>query len=363
MKKHYLMTPGPTPVPDAVSEAMAQPIIHHRTPQYRDIVKVVNEKLKKIFKTGQNVLTFTSSGTGAMEASVVNTLSKGDTAVVVRGGKFGERFAEICEAYGVTAVPIDIPWGTRPEPSQVADALKEHPETKAVFMQLCETSTATVYDVASIGDLVKESSAILVVDAISGLGADEFCMDRWHVDITVGGSQKSLMIPPGLSFCAMSEKGRKAVDTSTLPKYYYDFKKYEKLVEKSDSPFTPAITLVIGLEKALGLIDTEGVDTFIKRHKSDAAFVRKTARDLGLTLFSQFPSDAVTAVNVPKGVDGNKLVSTLKAKGVTFAGGQAEVKGKIFRIAHMGGITRPDLEESLTVLRETLKEMEGADGR
>ncbi len=356
MKKHYLLTPGPTPVPEEVVKTMAQPIIHHRTPEYRDIVKTVNENLKKIFKTENNVLTFTSSGTGAMEASVVNALSKGDTAIVVRGGKFGERFAEICVSYGVNVVPLDIEWGTELKPSLIEKALKENPNTRAVFTQLCETSTATVYDVRRIASVVEKTGAILIVDAISGLGADGFNMDEWGVDIAVGGSQKALMLPPGLSFCAVSKKAWSMIKQSSLPKYYHDFNKYEQLVDKGDSPWTPAITLVIGLEKALSMIMKEGVDKFVEGHAGDAEFVRKHIKDLGLELFSKSPSDAVTAVKVPEGVDAAKLISSLKSKGVMFAGGQARLKGKIFRIAHMGGITRRDLEFALDKLKETLGE-------
>jgi serine---pyruvate transaminase len=356
MEKKYLLTPGPTPIPKEIIDAMAKPIIHHRTPQYTDIVKGVNENLREIFKTKNNVLTFTSSGTGAMEASVINTLSKNDTAIVVRGGKFGERFTEICNAYGVNTIDIDIEWGTSPDPSVIADTLKGNPNVKAVFMQLCETSTATVYDVKAIGNIVKETNAILVVDAISGLGADDFNMDEWNVDVAIGGSQKAFMIPPGLSFCSVSEKAWRLVKASDLPKYYFDLNKYNKLIEKSDSPWTPAITLTIGLEKALSMIKEEGVDNFIKRHKSDAKFVQDSAKNLGLQLFSKSPSYAVTAINIPSGVDVSKLIKALKAKGITFAGGQGNLKGKIIRIAHMGGVTKEDLEHAIEELKKTLKE-------
>jgi len=300
------------------------------------------------------VLTFTASGTGAMEASVANALSAGDTAIVVRGGKFGERFGEICRAYGVKVTPIDIKWGTAPEPSAVEKALRENPGAKAVFMQLCETSTATVYDVKSIAGIVSKGDAILVVDAISGLGADEFNADLWGVDIAIGGSQKAFMIPPGLSFCTASKKAWNLIKKSTLPKYYLDFERYERLAGKNDTPWTPAITLMIGLGKALSMITEEGVENFIKRHESDAEFVRGSVRDMGLSLFSKFPSNAVTAVNVPEGIDGAKLIGSLKSKSVTFAGGQAEQKGKIFRIAHMGGITRKDLEFALEALKKVI---------
>jgi len=357
MKKQYLLTPGPAPIPEKIMKAMAKPIIHHRTPQYKDIVKIVNQNLKKIFKTKNNVLTLTASGTGAMEASVTNALSPNDTAIVVRGGKFGERFAEICSAFGVKVVPIDIEWGAAPDPDMVKKALKENPGAKAVFIQLCETSTATVYGVKDIGDIVKKTGAILVVDAISGLGADEFKMDEWNVDIALGGSQKAFMLPPGLSFAAQSEKARAMTKGSKLPKFYYGLDKYEKLVEKGDSPWTPAITLVIGLAEALSMIAEEGgSDNFIARHARDAEFTRKSVTDMDLSLFSKFPSNAVTAVRVPDGIDGRALISALKEKGVTFAGGQGHIKGKILRIAHMGAILREDLEFALGKLKETLGE-------
>lgn len=354
MQKHYLLTPGPTPIPEEVTKSMSLPIIHHRTSEYKEFIKAANENLKKLFKTDSNVLTYASSGTGAMEASVANTLSRNDEALVVRGGKFGERFAEMCVAYGVKPQTIDIEWGKRPEASRVKDALSKNNNIKAVFLQLCETSTATVYDIKSIGSIVEKTDAILVVDAISGLGSDEFEMDAWGVDVAIGGSQKAFMIPPGLSFTAVSKKAWALAGRSDLPKYYFDFKKYDKLMEKSDSPWTPAITLEIGLHKALSMIVTEGVDNFIARHASDATFVRKFMAEHGLELFSSFPSNAVTAVKVPGGKDGAKLISMLKSKNVTLAGGQAELKGKIFRIAHMGGITRAQLEHALEVLKEIL---------
>ncbi|MCK4463813.1 MAG: alanine--glyoxylate aminotransferase family protein [Candidatus Omnitrophica bacterium] len=357
MNKQLLLTPGPTPVPEEIQKEMAKPIIHHRTPQYKEIFAEVNEGLKKVFKTKAEILTFASSGTGAMEASIVNTLSKGDKAIVIMGGKFGERFAEICDAYGVSVVPLNIEWGRVPEPKDIEKALNENKGAKAVFVNLCETSTATVYDIKSIGDIVKETDAILVVDAISGLGSDEFKMDQWHVDIAVGGSQKGLMIPPGLAFCAISKKAWDLSLKSNLPKYYYDFKKHKKSMEKNDVPFTPAITLEIGLKRSLSIIKKEGIDNFIERHRKDAEYVRGEIKKMNLKIFSESPSNAVTAVEIPEGINGADLIKSLKAKGITFAGGQAHLKGEIFRIAHMGGITRSDLEYALGVLKETLKEM------
>ena len=357
MKKQYLLTPGPAPVPESIMKAMSKPIIHHRTGEYRDRVCRINQDIKKIFKTDANVVTFTASGTGAMEASVTNTLSRGDKAIVVNGGKFGERFGKICASYGVEVVSLDIEWGTRPHPTAIEKALKEHPETKAVFVQLCETSTATLYDVKSIGSVVKNTQAILVVDAISGLGADEFLMDEWGVDVTIGGSQKGFMLPPGLAFLAVSEKAKRHVAASKLPKFYFDLLKYEKVATEGDSPWTPAITLVLGLAKAVSIILDEGVDKFIAQHAANAEFLRQSVTRMGLELFSKYPSNALTAVKVPEGIDGKRIVNAMKAKNIIFAGGQAHLKGKIFRIAHMGAITREDLEYALGKLKETLEEL------
>lgn len=355
--KDYLLTPGPTPVPEEIMRIMAKPIIHHRTPEYKEFFKKATEDLKAVFKTKGDVLMFTASGTGAMEASVVNTLSPGDKAVVVRGGKFGERFYEICASYGVEPIPIETAWGSAPAPEAIKGVLDKDKDIKAVYVNLCETSTGTAYPIKLIGDVVKNTGAILVVDVISGLGADEFCMDDWHVDVAVGGSQKGLMLPPGLSFCGISQKAWDLIKKAKLPRYYFDFAKYKKSLEKLDPPFTPAITLVIGLAHALSMIKKEGVDNYIKRHALDASFMRESVKKMGLELYSESPSDAVTAVKVPDGVDGQALVKALKAKGVTVAGGQSQLKGKIFRIAHMGGIGRGDLEFALGKLKEVLTEM------
>lgn len=357
MSKQYLLTPGPTPVPEEIQAEMAKPIIHHRTPQYAEIFMAATEGLKKVFKTKRDVFTLASSGTGAMETSIINTLSKDDTALVVRGGKFGERFANICQAFGIKVIALDIPWGAAPDPEEIKKTLEANKEIKAVFINLCETSTATVYDVKAIASIVGKTDAILVVDTISGLGADLYDMDGWGVDVTVGGSQKGLMIPPGLAFASFSEKAWKMVEKSTLPKFYFDIKRYKKTLDKQDVPWTPAITLVIGLKKGLSIIENEGVDNFIARHRKNAEFVRSEAKKLGLELYSKSPSYAVTAINIPEGIDGGAVVKALKAKGITFAGGQDSLKGKIVRVAHMGGINKSDLEFAMAEFGKTLKEL------
>jgi serine---pyruvate transaminase len=358
MNKKYLMTPGPTPVPEDIRNEMAKPIIHHRTKEYQAIFKDVTEGLKKILKTSGDVFTFTSSGTGAMEASIVNVMSPGDKIIVVRGGKFGERFGEIAKAYGVEVINVDIEWGTAPKPEVIDDTIKKNPGVKGVYTTLCETSTATVYDIMAMGEIVKKTPALFVVDVISGLGADEFANDAWGVDIAVCGSQKGLMIPPGLAFCSVSEKAWKYVEASKLPKFYFNFKKYKKSYLDTDTPFTSAITLVIGLKKALETINTKGIDNVIAEHTNQAEAFRHAVRAIGLGIFSKSPSNAVTAVNAPAGIDADGIIKLLKTEfGVTFAGGQENLKGKIFRAAHMGGIDKEHTMESIKALEGALAKL------
>ena len=351
------MTPGPTPVPKEIMEEMAKPIIHHRTPEYQEIFKDVNMSMKKVLRTESDVAVFASSGTGAMEASVTNILSPGDKAVVVRGGKFGERFGEICQAYGVEVIPMDIEWGTAPDPKKIDSILRSKPGVKAVYTTLCETSTATVYDIKAIGGVVKNYEAALVVDIISGLCADDFWQDAWNVDMAVGGSQKGLMIPPGLGFVSVSKKAWKAAEGSKLPKFYFDIKKYKKAAEKEDVPYTPAITLMVGLKKALDMINARGLDKVLAESAALADYLRNTMKGMKLEIYSKAPSNAVTAVKVPAGLDGSLLVKGLKTRGIIVAGGQGELKGKIFRIAHMGAISREDVDATINALKETLKEL------
>ncbi len=357
LKKRYLMTPGPTPVPEDIMLEMARPIIHHRTAQFREIIKSCEEGLKYVLGTQNDVVIFTSSGTGAMEAAVANFLSAKDKAICVMGGKFGERWSEICKAYGVESIDLKIAWGKAVDPDNLKDTLEKNKDVKAVFTTQCETSTGTLNDIQAIGKIVSKSGAILVVDAISSLGACEFKTDEWKADVVVGGSQKGLMIPPGLSFCSVSEKARQMLATSSLPKYYFDIKKALKSLEKDDMPYTPAVTLMIGLAKALDMIKEEGIGEVIKRHHRLANAVRQAMRALGLELLSASPADSVTAVEVPEGIDGAALVKSIKEnRGVWFAGGQAQLKGKIFRIATLGFIGDFDVIISISALELALKE-------
>ncbi|MCX5693473.1 MAG: alanine--glyoxylate aminotransferase family protein [Candidatus Omnitrophica bacterium] len=359
MLKNYLLTPGPTPIPPRVLETMARPIIHHRTPEFQRIIQEVEEDLKYVYQTKNEVLIFTASGTGAMEGAITNLLSLGDKALVVRGGKFGERFGEICQAYGIEFVALDVEWGKTVDPKKIDDILKKDKKIKAVYTTLCETSTGVATDIEAIGRVLKNYEAALVVDAISGLAAIPIKTDEWGADVVVSGSQKGLMIPPGLAFVSVSPKAWQMIEKSTLPKYYFDFKAYKKALGKTDTPFTPAVNLMIALREALKIIKEEGLDVIFERHKKMAFAVRGAVKVMGLELFSPDAySDGVTAVKVPQGIDGEKLVKIMRDKyGVGIAGGQDELKGKIFRIATMGYITATDLIVCIATLETVLSEM------
>lgn len=359
MKKLYLMTPGPTPVPETVMLEMAKPIIHHRTTQFQEVIKQVEEDLKYVFQTKNEVLIFAASGTGAMEASVANLLSPGDTAICVRGGKFGERWTEICDAYKVKAVNIDVEWGKAVDPKIIEEALKKAPQAKAVFVTLCETSTGVEIDTKSIAAIVAKTKAVLVIDAISGLGACQLKTDEWGVDVVVTGSQKGLMIPPGLAFVSVSPKAWELVKQSKLPKYYFDFIASKKALDKTDTPYTPAITLMIGLAKALKMMKEETIEGVIARHEKLAKATRAAIVAMGLELFAPTaPSAAVTPVKAPAGIDGEQIVKALKSKyGIWVAGGQAELKGKVFRIAHLGYMADTDVLMTISALEMALVEL------
>ena len=294
-----------------------------------------------------------------MEAAVVNLLSPGDSALAIQGGKFGERWTEICQAYGITAEVMDVEWGEAADPSQIEKKLKANPKIKAVFTTLCETSTGVTNDIEAIGKAVKETAAVLVVDAISGLGAIPLSTDAWSCDIVVSGSQKGLMLPPGLGFISVSPKAWKLIESAKSPKYYFDLEAAKKALEKTDTPFTPAINLVVALSEALNMMKADSLENIFLRHKKMAEATRQAMKALGLELFAPTcASDAVTAVKVPAGIDGEKLVKTMRdTYDVTIAGGQAELKGKVFRIAHMGYIEKTDIIAGISCLEKVLQQM------
>lgn len=360
MEKKYLFSPGPTMLPPEVQLKMAEPIMHHREPEFEKIFSEIREGLKYLFQTKNEVLIFTSSGTGAMEGAVANILAKGDKALVIRGGKFGERWAEICKAYGIEFVPIDVEWGRAVEPEWVQEALNSDPSIRAVYTQASETSTGVKHPIKEIAEIVKKyDDKLIVVDAITGIGVFNIPMDEWGLDVVISGSQKALMLPPGLSFVALSDKAWKFVERSDLPKYYFDFKKELKSIKKNQSSYTPAISLFIGLRETLNMIRKEGLEKVFERHERLAHATREAIKALGLKLYApDSPSNAVTAVKIPEGIDGERLKDLFFERfGITVAEGQDRAKGKIIRIAHLGYYDKLDMIMVISALEMLLKEM------
>ena len=357
MKQDILLTPGPTPLPPQVREALGRPIIHHRTSAYRALFKRTIQGMQTAMQTAQPVYCLTSSGTGAMEAAVVNLLSPGDEAVVVLGGKFAERWQSLCKAFGITAVTVPVAYGETVKPETVAEALAAHPKAKAVFATLCETSTGVVHDIQAIAAITRKSPAVLVVDAISGLLADECHTDLWGVDVVVTGSQKGLMLPPGLAFISVSQRAWSLVEQAACPRFYADLRLYKKSFADDDTPFTSAVSTVVALDEALKLILQRGVAQMIQRCATMAQATRAAAAALGLSLFSKRPSNGVTAISVPAGVDGKQLVKVMYDRSrVMVAGGQGEMAGKLFRFAHMGFISPEDVLAGIEALEAALAE-------
>ena len=358
MKKYLLMAPGPTAIPPQVLLAMAKPVIHHRTAEFRAILKEVNEGLKYLFQTKNPVMMFSASGTGAMEAAVANTLSRGDKALVVRGGKFGERWGDLCEAYGVGMTTIDVEWGHAVDPSKIEAALADDPGIGVVFITLSETSTCVTNDVEAIGKIVAKTDAILVVDAVSGLCAEDLQTDAWGVDIAVTGSQKALMLPPGLAFASISPKAQERVEKSDLPKFYLSFAKALKSLAKDDTPFTSAVSLIYGLKESITLLKEEGLENVIKRHARLAQATRLAAEAMGLELFSKAPSSVATAMVMPKGIDAEDLRKILTGDmNITVAGGQDTLKGNIIRVAHLGYCSESDTLTTISAIEMALRKL------
>ncbi len=358
MKKKYLLTPGPTPLPPEVLQAASQPIIHHRTSEFQAIFTEVNEGLKYLFQTSNDIITFASSGTGAMEAAVVNLLSAGDKAITIAGGKFGERWTELCQAYGVEPIVLDVKWGQPVSADEIKKLLQKHKDVKAVFATLTETSTGVTNDIRALGEVVSKTDAVLVVDAISGLGAEDLQSDNWKVDCVVVGSQKGMMLPPGLAFCSISKKAWELIEKSKLPKYYFSFKKAKKALDKNDTAYTPAVTLVVALREALRLIKQEGLENIFKRHKLLARAMREAMLGLGMKLFAAGECNVLTAAYVPEGLDSSKVVKLLRDKyGISIANGQGELKGKIVRVAHLGFMNSFDIITGICALELALAEL------
>ena len=358
MEKTYLLTPGPTPLPPQVLEALGRPIIHHRTSQYRALFKRVLQGLQTVMQTVQPVIMFTSSGTGAMEAAVGNLLSPGDEAIVIMGGKFAERWAQLCQTFGAKVTPVEVAYGETVDPEQVRKALAQRPAAKAVFATLCETSTGVVHDIQAVASMVRKTPAVLVVDAISGLLADECQTDAWGIDVLVTGSQKALMLPPGLAFLSVSDKAWRLVEQAKGPRFYFDLRLSKKALADDDTPFTSSVSLVVAMDEALKLILAHGVPQVLQQCAAMAQATRAGVEAMGLSLFAKRPSNGVTAVNVPSGLDGKKLVTHIQTRyHITLAGGQGEMAGKLFRVAHMGYISPFDILVALGAIELAMVEL------
>ncbi|MDP8253063.1 MAG: alanine--glyoxylate aminotransferase family protein [Candidatus Kaelpia aquatica] len=349
--KKSLLTPGPTPVPEEVLLSQAESTIHHRTDEFRSILKEVSEDLKTIFQTKNQVLIVSSSGTGVMEAAVANLMQDGVRFIPVVGGKFGERWAEITKAYGAEYDVLDLEWGVTLNLDDLREKLKVGDSRKVILTTLCETSTGVNYDIRSMASLAKEFNALIVVDAISGLGADELRMDDWGLDIVVSGSQKGLMLPPGLAFISLSKDAQSLIESSSSPKYYFDLIKAGKSASKFDTPWTPAVNMIVALRTALKMILDEGIENVWKRHANLAAMTREAVASLGLKVFAQRPSSTLTSVLIPESLDSEEMVKFIRAEfGISIAGGQAELKGKIIRVAHLGYINLFDVLSGIAAI-------------
>ena len=357
LKKTRIMTPGPTPVPVDVLLEGAKETIAHRTPKFKKMLASASEGLKKVFRTDEYVFILSSSGTGALEAAVANTVSPGDKVITVVGGKFGERWSELCKAYGANMVEIDVEWGDYVKAEQIEKALRENPDTKVVFTTLSETSTGVVNDVEPIAKVVGKTNAVLVVDAVSGLIAEPLEMKKWGVDIAVAGSQKAFMMPPGLAFVAVNgEKAWNRIEKTRSPRYYFDLRAYKK--KYTDTPYTGAVNLVYQLNKALEMIEDETLEKIWDRHAIFANAMRKGIQAIGLEVFSKKPGNVLTAVTIPDGVDGAEFLKVAREEyGMYFSGGQGKLAGKIFRVSNLGYVDRLDMISAIVTIEMVMHKM------
>lgn len=355
--KRYLLTPGPTPIPENVSAALARPLIHHRTPEFQKLFWEIQDGLRALFQTRSDVLTLAATGTGAMDAAVCNLFRKGESVVAVNGGKFGERWTKLAEAYGLDAHELRVERGESLEPARLKEALRARPAVRGVLFQASETSTGALMPTRDIAAICREHGALSVCDAITACGVFELPMDAWGIDALITGSQKALMIPPGLSFIALGERAWAAQERSDLPRFYFDLARERKALAKGQTAWTPATAHVVALSESLRMLLAEGFPAVHARHALLAAATRAGVDALGLErLALRAPSPAVTAVRVPAQVaDGKAIPRTMRDRyGVTIAGGQDELEGKIFRLSHFGHCDRFDVTTALSALELTL---------
>jgi serine---pyruvate transaminase len=358
MRKPRLMTPGPAPVPEDVLLELARPVIHHRSAEAKRVINEVVAGLKEVFQTQNDILILTASGTGAMEAATVNTVPKGGKALVLQAGYFSARWGAICKAYGINAVMLDTEWGQPVDPARVAEALRQHPDTACVMGTLSETSTGTGHPIEAIGKIVATTSAVFAVDGISGIGAMECRTDAWGVDLLCVGSQKALMIPPGLAFVSVSPKAWAKIDAFDSPSFYFNLKSARKKAKEGDTPFTPAHTLILALRKALERIKAEGIENVWLRHKRMSEACQAGVQALGLELFSSRPAEGLTAFRVPSGITDVAISGQLVERfGITTVGGQDKLKGQIVRVGHMGYMDELDVISGLAALEMVLSDL------
>jgi len=356
--KPRLFTPGPTPVPEETLLELARPVMYHRAPESKAILAEVGEDLKYVFQTAQPVYTLTCSGTGGMEAAVASTLAAGEKPILCTAGRWGERWRGILKAFGVNVVAVEVPYGKAVTPEQLSNALAAHPDAKAVFATLSETSTGVGHDIEAFGKLVAKTNALLVVDGISGLAAMECRVDAWGIDVCVTGSQKALMLPPGLAFVSVSAKAWKKIDAMPPRGFYLDLRRYRTAwVEGPDTPFTPANTLIRAQRASLKRLRAEGLENLWARHARIAAACRAGVKAMGLQVFAERPNNALTVIAVPSGVDGTATLKRLeKNYGYKLADGQDKLKGKIWRLSHMGYTDAFDVIGALSALELVLLE-------
>lgn len=360
MLKRYLLAPGPTPVPPEVLLAMAAPIIHHRSPDFLPVLDSAKKGLQWLYQTKNDVLILSATGTGGMVGAVNNFFSRGDRVLVINGGKFGERWTKICQAYELKVEEIVVEWGYAVNPEIVEEQLRKHTDIKGVFVQASETSTGVYHDIKALASIVKKyGDTLFIVDAISALVAHDLRTDEWGIDIMIGGSQKGVMLPPGIAFASVSEKAWKKAETSKLPKFYFNFKKERENLAKNQTNFTSPVTLIIGLNESLKMLQTEGLGNVFKRHETLADATRKAVQAIGLDIYpKESPSNSVTAIVAPSGIDGQAVYKNLREKyGITAAGGQDKAKGKVFRIAHLGYSDRFDVITAIAGIEMVLKGM------
>jgi aspartate aminotransferase-like enzyme len=352
-----LRIPGPTPCPPEVLEAMGWPMINHRGPEFQKMLHEVTDKLKQIFQTKKDVLILTSSGTGGLEAAVVNTLSPGDKVLSISIGAFGDRFASIARQFGAGVISHNVEWGKAAEPDAIRQSLKNNPEVKAVLVTHNETSTGVTNDLGAISKVVKESGKLLLVDAISSLGSIDLPVDAWHCDVVVTASQKGWMVPPGLAMVSVSQEAWQAHTQAKMPRFYWDFTRAKSFLEKGQNPWTPAISVVFALSVALDMMLKEGIKNIFAKHIRIGQMARNGIKALGLPLFAEesHASNTVSAVAAPNGLDIKKLRQIMQEEhDIVLAGGQQHLDGKIFRIGHLGWVTENDIEGVISSLKLAL---------